>query len=263
MFYLNQHGAVVYILSDEIGVPHGFSTRMGGVTTLAYAGTMNFTTSTGDSEENVRENYRIFLSALGLDPEGRVSSHQIHSTKVRYVTEVDRGRVFDDCDGFVTDRPGVVLVVKTADCVPILMADRQAGVIGAVHAGWRGTVGGIAPNAVSEMVKLGASKENIRVAIGPCIHECCFEVQKDFWDAVARMRGEAFAAAHIHRKGESLHANLVQMNRTLLEDCGILPEQIDTSADCTCCAPEVYHSHRATKGRRGVMAAAIGLEDCK
>lgn len=263
MFYLNQQDAIVYALSDEIGVPHGFSTRTGGVTTLAYAASMNFTTSTGDSEENVRENYRLFLSALGLDPEGRVSSHQIHSAVVRYVTEADRGCVFADCDGFVTDRPEVVLVVKTADCVPILLADAKAGVVAAVHAGWRGTVGGIAPHAVAEMVKRGASLENIRVAIGPCIHRCCYEVQQDFWDAVAEMRGEAFAAAHIHREGKSLVADLVQMNRTLLEELGIAGNQIDVSSDCTCCAPQFYHSHRATKGKRGVMAAAIGLPNCR
>ena len=259
MFYLNQMGKVVYALSDVLKVPHGFSTRLGGVTRLPHAASMNFTTSTGDSEENVAENYRIFLSTLGLEFEGRVSSHQIHSAKVRYVTEADRGRAFEDCDGFVTDRQGVVLIVKTADCVPILLADAKAGVIGAVHAGWRGTVNEIAANAVEEMVRLGALRENIRVAIGACIHECCFEVQQDFYDAVAAIQGKAFADTHIRKKDGKMQGDLVSMNLAILEKAGIAKEQIDLSGECTCCAPETYHSHRATKGRRGTMAAAIGL----
>lgn len=117
-----------HFTSTMIGIPHGFSTRQGGVSTLEHLASMNFTLSTGDSEENVAKNYEIFLSSLGLDPESRVSASQIHSTRVRYVTEADRGRVFDDCDGFVTDRKNVTLIVKSADCLPILMADEKAGV---------------------------------------------------------------------------------------------------------------------------------------
>ncbi len=259
MFYLNNRGAMIFSASDAIRVPHGFSTRSGGVSTLAHLASLNFTTTTGDSEENVAENFRIFLSALGLEPTSRVSSHQIHSTKIRYVTPADGGVVFDDCDGFVTDQRGVTLVVKSADCVPILLADERAGVIAAVHAGWRGTVGGIAPNVVKEMLKLGASLDEIRVAIGPCIHDCCFEVQQDFVDAVTAMVGAAFADAHIHRRGDSRYADLVGMNVALLQEAGIAPEQIDVSSDCTCCLPDLYHSHRATGGKRGVSAAAIGL----
>ena len=261
MFYLNQSGKIVFAQSDSMGVCHGFSTRLGGVTELPHAASMNFTTSTGDSEENVVENYRLFLSAVGLDFEGRVSSHQIHSSKVRYVTDADGGRAFDDCDGFVTDCKGVALVVKTADCVPILLADQQAGVVAALHAGWRGTVNGIAAEGVAGMLRLGARAERIRVAIGACIHECCFEVQQDFVDAVTAIKGEEFALRHIHSHDGAYHADLISMNCEILENAGIQAEQIDISADCTCCAPHLYHSHRATKGRRGTMAAAIGLTE--
>lgn len=248
-----------HFTSSLLTLPHGFSTRAGGVSLLPHLASMNFTTSTGDSEENVAKNYAILLSALGLEPESRVSASQIHSTRVRYVTEADRGRVFDDCDGFVTDRKGVTLIAKTADCVPILMEDAVAGVIGAVHAGWRGSVGGIAPNAVAEMVKLGATLENIRVAIGACIHPCCYEVQADFVDAVSALRGESFAKAHIHAREGSLYADLPSMNYALLTRAGIKSESIDISRDCTCCRSELYHSHRHTRGHRGVMAAAIGM----
>ena len=263
MFYFRNHGALIFAASDTIAIPHGFSTRTGGVSTLEHLASMNFTVNTGDSEANVAENYRIFFSALGLDPASRVSAHQIHSARVRYVTEADRGRCFDDCDGFVTDRPGVTLVVKTADCVPILLADAEAGVIAAVHAGWRGTVGSIVQSAVAEMLRLGASLAHIRVAIGACIHDCCFEVQSDFVDAVSTLRGAAFADAHIRRRGGALYTDLVGMNCALLTEAGISADQIDIAADCTCCSPFLYHSHRATKGLRGAMAAAIGITGCK
>lgn len=248
-----------YFTSPLLTVPHGFSTRMGGVSTLEHLASMNFTTSTGDSEDNVAKNYEIFLSSLGLEPESRVSASQIHSTRIRYVTEADRGRIFDDCDGFVTDRVGVTLIAKTADCVPILMADAKAGVVGAVHAGWRGTVGGIAQNCVREMIMLGATLGNIRIAIGACIHDCCFEVKSDFIEAVTTLRGEEFAQTHIYRREGRFYADLVRMNRTLLLDAGIADESIDRSPDCTCCHPDLYHSHRHTHGRRGAMAAAIAL----
>lgn len=248
-----------YFASSLLTVPHGFSTRKGGVSRLDHLASMNFTTSTGDSEANVAANYEIFLTALGLDPESRVSAYQIHSTRVRYVTEADRGRVFDDCDGFVTDRVGVTLIVKSADCVPILMADERAGVVAAVHAGWRGTVGGIAPNAVAEMLKRGATLDHIRIAIGACIHDCCFEVQRDFIEAVTDLRGKSFADTHIYRREGRFYADLVSMNRALLRGAGIADESIDLSPDCTCCHPDLYHSHRYTQGRRGVMAAAIAL----
>lgn len=248
-----------HFTSSLIHLPHGFSTRAGGVSTLDHLASMNFTTSTGDSDANVAKNYELFLTALGLEPESRVSASQIHSTRVRYVTEADRGRVFDDCDGFVTDRKGVTLIAKTADCVPILMADERAGVIAAVHAGWRGTVGGIAPNAVAEMLKLGATLENIGVAIGASIRECCFEVQNDFIEAVGALRGNAFAEAHIHSREGRLYADLVGMNRALLRQAGIADGAIDVSPDCTCCAPALFHSHRFTHGKRGAMAAAIGM----
>lgn len=248
-----------YFTSSLITLPHGFSTREGGVSTLDHLASMNFTASTGDSEANVAKNYEIFLSSLGLAPDSRVSASQIHSTHVRYVTEEDCGKVFGDCDGFVTDRKGVTLIAKTADCVPILMADEKAGVIAAVHAGWRGTVGGIAPNAVFQMQKLGASLENIRIAIGACIHDCCFEVQEDFVQAVTALRGAAFAQMHIYRREGRIYADLPRMNRTLLHEAGIADAAIDLSPDCTCCAPTRFHSHRFTHGRRGVMAAAIGM----
>ncbi len=259
MFRYNQQDAPLFGASDLISQPHGFSTRHGGVSTLPHVASLNFTDSTGDSPENIVENYRIFLSALGLDPAGRISSHQIHSARVRYVTEADAGRVFDDCDGFVTDRPGISLVVKTADCVPILLCDEAAGVIAAIHAGWRGTVQNIVGAAVAEMVAHGASPQRAVAVIGPCIHDCCFRVQDDFVEAVAAARGAGFAAAHIHRVAAGIYADLVGMNLALLLEAGLAPDRIDVAPHCTCCDPARYHSHRATHGLRGVMAAAIGL----
>lgn len=261
MIYHERPGAPGYFTSELLTVPHGFSTRKGGVSTLPYLSSMNFTVSTGDSNENVAENYRRFLTELGLPPDSRVSASQTHSAVVRPVGEADRGRVFDDCDGFCTACPDVTLIVKSADCVPILFADADAGVIGAVHAGWKGTVGGIAPRCVAEMVKLGASVSRIRAAVGACIHACCYEVRGDFVERVAALRGAAFADRYILSRAGRRYADLAAMNRALLVEAGLSAEAIESSPDCTCCRPALYHSHRATGGRRGVMAAAIALKN--
>lgn len=109
------------------------------------------------------------------------------------------------------------------------------------------------------MLRLGASLGNIRVAMGACIHNCCFEVQTDFVEAVTALRGEDFARTHIDRRAGRYYADLPSMNRALLLEAGISPDAIDCSDDCTCCHPDRYHSHRRTRGKRGVMAAAIAL----
>ena len=140
-----------------------------------------------------------------LDASSVVCASQIHSTKIRRITAQNRGegatlRTGEDCDGFITDEPAVLMMVRVADCTPILFSARRGDgspIVCAVHAGWRGTVAGIAPEAVLQIGALGGERHTIRCALGPAIHACCYEVKEDFRDAVAAMRGSDFAAAHI------------------------------------------------------------------
>ena len=254
------------------GVRHGFSARAGGVSTLPHTASLNLADGLGDDPETVRRNKEIFARAVSdgvYGGEATVAAHQIHSARVRLLTRENAGEGYDraageDGDGFVTCSPGVMPVIRTADCAPILFAAlREDGtpVIAAVHAGWRGTVSGIAAEAVRRMVRLGCSPAGIRAAIGPRIGFCCYEVGEDFAEAVRQARGSDFAARHIRPAAGSLpdarpHADLAGMNCEILAEAGIGADQIDVSPACTMC-DEAYYSHRRMKGVRGVMGAGI------
>ncbi len=251
-------------------VCHGFSAREGGVSTLSHTATLNLAKNLGDDDETVVKNTEIFARALSggtYGVESVVMASQIHSAKVRILTRENcgEGGIFppgEPCDGFVTDERGVMPIVRTADCVPILLCGVKkdgAPVIGAVHAGWRGTVSGIAAEAVRAMISLGCGVTTIRAAIGAHIGYCCYEVGEDFYETVRGLCGADFAARHVTiPTGETKHhANLTSMNLEILADAGVMPENIDASEDCTMCLCGTYYSHRATGGRRGVMGAGI------
>lgn len=271
-FLLKESCKVKFLTSDILSCRHGFSTRIGGVSTAEHTASMNLAFGRGDDDEIVIKNLELFSRAVGISPETIVSREQVHSSNVVYVDEGDCGdgyyrRSGQVCDGYVTDRPGVTLGIKTADCVPILFQDERAGVIGAVHAGWRGTVSGIAKECVAKLLLLGASPEGIRAAIGPAIHSCCYTVGEDFYRAVEASLGERAAREYVkyiedikNEDGQScpsFKADIVGMNIMLLRESGV--DQIDVSELCTCEHTELFHSHRATKGKRGTMLSVIAL----
>ena len=174
------------------GVGHAFSTRLGGVSSLPHTASMNVGFGRGDDDATVRRNISVLCGAAGVSYDGLVGSPQFHSSIVRYVTAENAGEGItkdndSPSDGFVTDIPGVSMIVRTADCTPILAAGTKpdgSPVVGAAHAGWKGTVNLIAENLIGSMISLGALPESIRAAIGPCIGTCHFEVKEDFVEAV-------------------------------------------------------------------------------
>lgn len=262
-FYTQEKDGVVFLKADNIPFPHAFSTRLGGVSEVPHLKTLNLGFGRGDSEETVKENYRRFLKAsLSQDDLAACAFQtQIHSSLLHYAAE---GGVYREGDGFYTDRTGVILTAKVADCVPILLADPEKRLIAALHAGWRGTVAGIAEKGVAALCSLGARPERIQAAIGPSIGACCYEVGEDFVRAVREAKGDAFAEAHITvRTGQSpkaqLFADVAGMNRTLLLGCGLKAAHIAAAARCTACESELFFSHRASGGRRGTMAAVIHI----
>ena len=186
-----------------------------------------------------------------VDLSSVVAMNQIHSNIVKYVTEADIGTIIPECDGIVTDRKNIPLSVKTADCVPLLMWD--ADVIAAVHSGWRGTVSRIAVNAIDMMVKYGAVRDDIKVAVGPSICVDCYEVQADFCDAVESALGIEFCDLFIRDS----HANVRGMNLKLLADNGIKSTNITVSPDCTRCNMDKYYSYRGSGGLRDVNRSVI------
>lgn len=257
-------------LLDISHVNHGFSSRAGGVSTLPHTASLNLSMNLGDPDEVVRENLEIFARSLtdGLyGGEHTVTLHQIHSAKVRILTSDNAGEGFskprgEDGDGFVTDQPGIIPIARVADCVPVLLAGLKADgspVVSAVHAGWRGTVAGICAEAVGKMVSLGCERTSVRAAIGPHIGFCCYEVGGDFAEAVAEVQGSDFARRHIRRVPHSVkpHADLTSMNLEILAGAGVPGECVDVHPDCTMCRPDMYYSHRASGGKRGVMGGGI------
>ncbi|OCC24060.1 polyphenol oxidase [Croceicoccus estronivorus] len=180
------------------GVAHGFLGRRGGVST-GIVGGLNVGRGADDDDEAVTENRRRACSAV--QPGARlVTLYQVHSADCVTVAEPWAESERPHADALVTDRPGLLLGVVTADCAPVLLADRQAGVVGAAHAGWKGAHGGVIESTVSAMERLGARREAIAAAIGPCIAQASYEVGDDFR---ARFAGEG--AARFFAKGRAGH----------------------------------------------------------
>lgn len=254
-----QKNALQYLTAEGISVPHCFTTRYGGVST-GHLSSMNIGASRGDDPANVAQNYRILGDALGFDTCDLVLTRQTHTDIIRAVTYADAGKglshaAYPECDGLITNTPGVALAVFTADCTPILLWDCVTGAVGAVHAGWRGTAAGIAQKAVEAMTAhYGCRPENIRAAIGPNIGMCCFETDADVPNAITAALGSD-ALAHIRQTGSKYHVDLKAINALFLRRAGVT--HIEISTCCTACEPERFWSHRVTKGNRGSQGAII------
>lgn len=258
-------GKMEYLTAQGIGVPHCFTTRMGGVS-KGHLASLNIGVHRGDSPENVAENVRILARAMGVLPEALVCTRQTHSDIVRRVGRADGG-VFltegasPECDALVTDEPGTALVIFTADCTPILLHDPVTGAVGAAHAGWRGTASQIAAKTVAAMVRYYSCRpEDIRAAIGPNIGQCCFETDGDVPAAMLAAFGHA-AEAFIRKAGEKYYVNLKEMNALCLRRAGV--RKIEISAECTACSPDRFWSHRVTRGHRGAQGAIIVCKEAE
>ncbi len=250
-----ENGIYTSSLLREKGIGHGFSTRNGGVSALAHTSAMNLGFGRGDSDETVFENLKIFKALSGINAQNVAFAPQIHSTIVRKITTAGFTSPLEKCDGFITDLKGVALLIRVADCVPILFYGE--GVISAVHAGWRGTVGGICQKAVDAFLEYGVKSKDITASIGHCIHSCCFEVKEDFVEVVKKERGADFVDRHIKYRDNKFYADLVEMNVEILKHAGVF--NIDVSHKCTACDPLLFHSHRKSGGKRGTMGAIISL----
>jgi YfiH family protein len=160
------------------GVPHGFLGRQGGVSTGILAG-LNVGLGSGDDRAAIAETRRRAVAAV-LPDAALVTLHQVHSAEAIIATAPFADDARPHADALVTDRPGILLGILTADCVPVLFADVDAGVVGAAHAGWKGALGGVTDATVAAMESLGARRDRIAAAIGPCIARASYEVDDSF-----------------------------------------------------------------------------------
>ncbi|HEY4179767.1 MAG TPA: peptidoglycan editing factor PgeF [Kofleriaceae bacterium] len=252
------------------GFVHGFPERTGGVSTGARA-SLNLGKRWGDDEGNVLTNRRMLAEAAGYDAAQLRATRHVHGTNI-WTVGTPLGET-DEYDGIVCTTPGPVLGAFAADCVPIVFADPEARIVGACHAGWRGTIGsspgptipasdrGVVTNVLDRMVALGARADRIRMALGPSIGPCCFEVGDEVVDefraAFAKAGGEP--AGLVVDGPTKKHIDLRVANRTVAERAGVRSEHIDSAPPCTKCHPDRFFSYRRDGREGGVHMGFIGL----
>lgn len=239
------------------GLPHGFLGRRGGMSEGVLSG-LNVGWGSADNRETIAENRRRAVDAV-MPGARLITVHQVHSATVVEAgdwSEMDRPHA----DALVTDRPGVLLGILTADCAPVLLADAEAKVVGAAHAGWRGALAGVAEAAVAAMETLGAKRERIAAAVGPCIAARHYEVGDDFAE---RLAAEDPASERFFSEGPAHkpHFDLEAFVVARLAAAGIRAIEalgLDTYAD-----PERFYSYRRATHRRepdyGRQVSLIGL----
>ncbi len=236
---------------------HGFLGRDGGVSRGVYT-SLNLSYWVGDHPRSVDSNWH---RARRLMPRGArfVQLRQVHGRKVNVVGSVMHGEPRPEGDGLVTRETGVVLCIFTADCVPVLLADAEEGVIGALHAGWRGTLAGIAGAGVRAMVRQGARANRIRALLGPSIGPCCYEVDAGLARRFARRFERSQAHIRPGNAAEKSHMDLRGIVADQLAAAGLEGDAVRRIGPCTKCESERYFSRRAAGGATtGLQLSFIG-----
>ena len=253
---------------EHDGFTNGFSTRLGGVSPMPPdpGGALNLAGFNEDAAENIVENRRRFLK-LFAGQWSLAGCWQVHGRDVRMINDGSEAQPppyasgdTDHCDAVVSNTKNVLAVIKTADCVPILIGDPKTGAFAAVHAGWRGTLASIATHALERMSALYNTRaQDVRVAIGPAAGACCYEVGSDVIDAFTQNfpDSELFTPTH---EGHA-RVDLLKANRDQLMSMGVDRDRIHTSPLCTMCRTDIFFSYRREKsvyGKVGRLMAAIG-----
>jgi YfiH family protein len=262
----------------------GFSTRQGGKSQAYGEGEQKLGWTNSDPVEIVRANRKSFMGAVaGKAPMELVTISQFHSAMVRQIVSghgpltTPEGKAILRGDALITDVPGLLLGVQTADCVPVLVADKRRRVVAAFHAGWRGTLARIVERGIGDFQLLyGSAPKDIVAAIGPCIAACCFavgeEVRSEFegqfaysWKLFSEAHSSTRAADHLD-VGPQIHLDLVEANRRQLLAAGLKKKNVTIIGECTACTRlrngrRKYFSHRAEHGFTGRMMSVIGVTE--
>jgi len=239
-------------------VRHGFFGRRGGVSAGIYA-SLNAGTGSQDDPDATRENRTRIAAAFGAPLDHLLGVHQVHSPHAVLVSAPWRGER-PHADGLVTTTPGLVISVLTADCTPVLLADAEAGIVGAAHAGWKGAIGGVLKSTIALMQEQGAALERISAAIGPCIHQTSYEVGAEFEQ---RFRAENESHARYFASGEDgkFQFDLPGFCADKLRAAGLT--RIETLPLDTYAHEDWLYSHRRSvhraEGDYGRNCAAIAL----
>jgi hypothetical protein len=239
------------------GVVHGVFTRRGGLSPAPWS-SLNLGAMVGDEPARVRDNRRLALAALGRAPESVFDVWQVHSGEVVLAATPRREGAPQRADAILTDRAEVTLLMRFADCVPILLHDPVQQAIGIVHAGWLGTVRQVARHAVRKMSEqYGTHPQDLLVGIGPSIAGHHYPVGPEVVDAIRDSLGEAAEAHLAPQPGGSMQLDLWSANEQLLREQGV--EHIEIAGLCSACDTDDWYSHRAERGRTGRFGVLMAL----
>ena len=230
-----------------------FSLRSGGVSPAPFD-SLNLGRELGDSDKNIDANLDALIKTTGLFSPPH-QSRQKHENKAIWCTGL-ADKQHAEADILLTDQAGTALAIRTADCLPILLADAESGIAAAVHAGWRGTVLQIAITAVRHMQSRGAKAKNIIASLGPCIGPCCFTI--DAATANKLSTSVTGAEQYIHHDRE-ITANLREINALQLMQCGLTADHIERLNACTACDNKHFFSYRRDGKQTGRHLAVVAL----
>jgi polyphenol oxidase len=230
----------------------------------------NYALHVGERPELTVQNRRQLAEMLGMPFAAWTCAEQVHGVEVVHVTGEDRGKgnttresAFENTDGMLTKETDVLLTAFFADCVPLYFYSPELDMVGVAHAGWKGTVGKIGTKVIDLLAQAGADRGNIRVAIGPSIGPCCYEVDDRVYEPLERAIADPLAlkrvaVSHIPGKWQ---LDLRKANAELLKQAGVKPEHISVTKWCTSCDRDYFYSHRRDRGKTGRMVAWIGKKE--
>jgi YfiH family protein len=241
-------------LLEKRGVSHGFTLRYGGVSRGAFA-SLNFTSRQGDDPERVRENWRRLEEAAALPSRRWALVSQIHGAAVVRAAAGAACHHRLDCppaDAIVTSRRGVTLGILTADCLPVIVASADGAAAGVAHAGWKGTLEGVAVRALESLG--GGDPAGAAAGLGPAIGACCYQVGDEVYEAFREKWGAGFVRK-VFKRSEPWRLDLQKANAVQLIEAGLKTGNIGVVPLCTCCRKDLFFSHRRDGERTGRMLA--------
>jgi YfiH family protein len=264
---LTKRGTPYFVFSklkDCAGITHFVSTRHGGVSDGAFA-SLNLGLGTQDRPLIVLQNRQILADAVGIPQQFFVLANQVHGTNVEIISNDRRGagafsrhNAIVSCDAMITNEPEICLFVMAADCVPLLFFDKVKLVIGAAHAGWRGTVKKMAANTIHKMQEhYGCSPKDIYVGIGPSIGPCCYNVGGEVIEEVLKTFGTTEGLINFENPNSAPIFDLWSANKLQLTQAGVPEENIEIAGVCTQCHHDDFFSSRYGKGVTGRFGAGI------
>jgi YfiH family protein len=255
-----QSGPIIYyrfISFDDQGIYHAVFTRHGGISPTPWK-SLNFGGSVGDDRNRVQQNKENALATLGIRTDSVYDVYQVHSSEIVHAQRpLSEGEPHIKADALITNTPGVTLMMRFADCVPIFLFDPVIRAIGITHAGWIGTINKIAGKTVMKMKEIfGTDPNSLKAAIGPSIGPDHYSVGADVVEKVLCNFGEA-ADRLIIRDNRKTYFDLWKANQLILAEAGV--SKIETAEICTQCRLDDWYSHRGEHGNTGRFGVVMGL----